>query len=304
MLLYSEGDLTDVNLCIIGGGKILDSLKKSSVTDMTIYHRKTGDGIITAIVPNPEKIQTVAFALNMADFVVISVEKIDKYLGEMILIANEFSHSGKIIIYEDYMEDELKKILKGTKFEKFPILLNPTLEELIDGMAKESGDSVKVLVDQYFKVNGVGDVILGFMKSGCVKKFDKLNVYPSKDICVVKSIQIMSKNVDKCCYPSRIGFSLKTASKLERGMILSDSELPVCNELNGKIIKSKFYKFDLPKQFQAVIGLQYVTASYDGKTMKLMKDVVGETFGNPIILIDQNKFPRLIGRFDVIKSDD
>ncbi len=292
----------DTNLCILGSGKIIEFFKKSSVTDLAIYHRQTERGIITAIVPNYEKIQTVPFALNMADHVIISVESMSKELGEMILIANEFPLDGKIVVYEDYMVDEVKRVLAGTKFEKFPILVNPTLDELVDGYADGTGknDGKLVLVDQYFKVKGVGDVVLGFMKSGCVKKFDKLVVYPSKKECVVKSIQVMSKNVDEACAGTRIGFALKTTAELGRGNVLSDSELTVSDKINGRIVKNKFYKSEIPKQFQAVIGLQYVTATFDG-ALNLMRPVVLETFGNPIILISQNSFPHLIGRFDVLR---
>jgi len=294
--------MKSINICVLGDDSITRFCKKGTKTDVTMYNRALEDKIITMIVPNIEKPQSIVFALQMCDFILLSIKEINKNIGELILFANEFNKKGKIIIYDSYIEDDVKKMLHETKFENFPILLNPkSLEEIIDGLEYERhGEEKLVMVDQYFKVKSVGDVILGFIKSGSVKVFDKLIVYPSKKECIVKSIQVMSKNYKEASEPTRIGFSLKTDAELSRGVVLSNKEIKVVSELTGKFLKNKFYKKNLNGQIQAVIGLQYVSASIENNKLKFLKPIVFETFNNPILLIDPNSFPRIAGRFDVL----
>ncbi len=295
--------MESINICVLGDDSVTKFCKKGTVTDVTMYNRALEDKIVTMIYPGIEKPQSIAFALQMCDFVILSIKNIDKNLGELILFANEFNKKGKIVVYDSYMVDDVKKMLHGTAFENFPILENPkSLEEIIDGFErKKNGEEKLVMVDQYFKVKGVGDVVLGFIKSGSVKVFDKLIVYPQKKECTVKSIQVMSKNYKEAEEGTRIGFSLKTDAELSRGVVLSDKNIKVADELIGRITKNKFYKKDLNGQFQVVIGLQYVSANVNSSKneLKFLKPVTLETFGNPILIIDPNSFPRIAGRFDI-----
>ncbi len=61
--------------------------KKGTVTDISLYDRKESDIIKTWVTPNgfPEKIQPLLQAINLAEFVIFFVDKLDKFTGEQII---------------------------------------------------------------------------------------------------------------------------------------------------------------------------------------------------------------------------
>ena len=80
--------MKSVNFVILGDASIVDELgKKGSVTDITIYDRKTPEKILSFIVPSgfPEKIQSLVQSIALAEYVIVNIVAIDKNLGEQIV---------------------------------------------------------------------------------------------------------------------------------------------------------------------------------------------------------------------------
>lgn len=80
--------MKSINFVIVGDYQIASELgKKGTTTDLSIYDRKTQDTIYTWTVPItfPDKIQSLMQATNIAEYAILNVTKIDKYLGEQVL---------------------------------------------------------------------------------------------------------------------------------------------------------------------------------------------------------------------------
>ena len=80
--------MESVNFTLIADESIAkDFGKKGTESDLTIYDKKEGDIIRTWTVPTgyPEKIQPLLQSLNMSEYVILDVSKLDKFTGEQII---------------------------------------------------------------------------------------------------------------------------------------------------------------------------------------------------------------------------
>ena len=81
--------LKSINFVIVGDHQIAGELgKKGTTTDISIYDRKTQDGIYTwtIAITFPDKIQYLMQAVNIGKCAILNnVPKLDKYLVEQIL---------------------------------------------------------------------------------------------------------------------------------------------------------------------------------------------------------------------------
>ena len=80
--------LKSINFVIVGDRQIAGELgKKGTTTDISIYDRKTQDAIYTwsTAMTFPDKIQSLMQTVNIGEYAMVNVTKVDKYLGEQIL---------------------------------------------------------------------------------------------------------------------------------------------------------------------------------------------------------------------------
>jgi selenocysteine-specific translation elongation factor len=80
--------LNSVNFVILGDSTIAAQLgKKGTATDIVIYDRKTADTVYTWTAPTsfPDKIQPLMQAVNIAEYALLNVAKLDKFLGEQVM---------------------------------------------------------------------------------------------------------------------------------------------------------------------------------------------------------------------------
>jgi selenocysteine-specific translation elongation factor len=126
-------------------------------------------------------------------------------------------------------------------------------------------------VDHSFSVKGVGEVVLGFVRQGIVKKFQKLELLPSGKEVLVRSIQMHDKDYEEAPAGSRVGLCIKgaTAEEMRRGTVLSE---PQACSVSGKVrlqfTPNAFYSGG-PKDgsFHVTAGMQTIPAklSFSGK---------------------------------------
>jgi selenocysteine-specific translation elongation factor len=79
--------LNSINFVLLGDPSIVGELgRKGTTTDIAIYDKKTSDFIYTWTLPvtYPDKIQSLLQAVNIAEYAILNVTKLDKYLGEEI----------------------------------------------------------------------------------------------------------------------------------------------------------------------------------------------------------------------------
>jgi len=147
-----------------------------------------------------------------------------------------------------------------------------------------------VVVDHSFSVKGVGEVILGFVKEGVVRKYDKLMLLPAKKEAIVRSIQMQDEEYDEAEAGSRVGLALKgaTVDELKRGSVLSAStSVMMDTKLKLSFQKSPFYSDEIREGvFHATVGMQTVPITIAEKD----ENSLGITSEKPIVYTTEDTF--------------
>ncbi|HMA82671.1 MAG TPA: EF-Tu/IF-2/RF-3 family GTPase [Candidatus Thermoplasmatota archaeon] len=248
--------------------------KKATESDMVLFHRKTDDQIFTFIYPVEDKIIPKSQITSMIDFAIISAEQITPALGETILMLDSIHIKKGIIIVEPYMDTaQLEKMIQDTSLSSFQIMprdVHQIMEYLQNqNIKKDETASVAVTIDHSFHVKGVGEVILGFVNQGTVKKHDKLQLIPLNKEIIVRSIQMQDNDVEAAPAGSRVGLAIKgvKVDDLKRGYLLcSEETAKTSSTINLSFSKNPFYPEITTGKYHTTIGLQTVPISLKKKT--------------------------------------
>jgi selenocysteine-specific translation elongation factor len=263
--------LKSINFVIVGDYQIAGELgKKGTTTDLSIYDRKTQDAIYTWTTPItfPDKIQSLMQAVNIAEYAILNVTKIDKYLGEQVLALDAINMSEGFILHSYGVdESELKKLIKKTAISNYRFLDNiDKLKQEITSLQPKSveREDCIIQIDHSFNVKGVGTVALGVIKQGAVKPFDRLKIVPSEKDVLVKSIQMHDDPVSESKSPARVGLAVKgvDADDISRGDVLCSLDSTTIKLATSAVpagfMKSPYYKGNLSENQTYIIsvGLQ------------------------------------------------
>jgi selenocysteine-specific translation elongation factor len=147
---------------------------------------------------------------------------------------------------------KLKTLIKNTAISEFQFLAD--IDQLKQQMSRLEPKSLEgkciIPIDHAFNVKGVGTVILGVIKQGAIKTFDKLKILPSGKDILVKSIQMHDDPVTECKSPARVGLAVKgvDADNISRGDVLCSPgslKLKVATDADAipaGFVKSSYYK--------------------------------------------------------------
>lgn len=245
--------------------------KKGTVTDISLYDRKESDIIRTWVTPSgfPEKIQPLFQAINLAEFVIFFVDKLDKFTGEQIIALNSLKKDKGILSHSfEVDESKLNSMIKETVIENYVKVNHDKIKEEIDRIIPiENEGPSEMVVDHCFDVKGVGTVILGKVTSGKIKQYDNLKLYPSDSEVLIKSIQMHDDPVSEAEVPSRVGLAVKGVKpdEVSRGDIISkEKAVLVASEIGLEFTKSPYYKNELSEGQMCLvsIGLQIKAAKF------------------------------------------
>lgn len=240
--------------------------KKATESDMVLFHRKTNESIFTFVYPVDDKIIPKSQIVNMIDFAIISAEKITPNLGETILMLDSIGLDKGIIVTPPYNDNtQLNKMIKDTTLESFE-LMEKDVHQIMKHLQqqtinKNSEKPVAVTIDHSFHVKGVGEVILGFVNQGTVKKHDKLTLFPMEKEIIIRSIQMQDKDFDTAPSGSRVGLAVKgvKVDELSRGCIVSEPDtVENTSTIMVSITKNPFYPKIKEGKYHMTIGLQTV----------------------------------------------
>ena len=204
--------------------------KKSTESDVQLYTFKEGDVNASMVIPfrHPEKVHPLLYAVNAGDAVLVTINAMNRDLGESILAAAAAGHSRGLIVLQNYVQpDQVAPLLKGTTLASLPMTdddKGATVRAKLAELATPHRDGpARVPVDHHFNVKGVGEVVLGFVKQGVLKKHDVLQVYPTKKTCQVRSIQVHDVDVPEAHTGDHVGLALKNIEHddLDRGHVLA-----------------------------------------------------------------------------------
>ncbi|MFZ8921686.1 MAG: EF-Tu/IF-2/RF-3 family GTPase [Nitrosopumilaceae archaeon] len=275
-----------INFVVLGKQDIAAEFgKKGTETDISLFDRKESDIIKTWVTPSgfPEKIQPLLQAINLAEFVIFFVDKLDKFTGEQIIALDSLKKEKGILSHSfDVDESKLDSMIKGTVLENYAKVEQDKINEEIDKIepSLKEGPS-EMVVDHCFDVKGVGTVILGKVTCGKIKQYDNLKLYPPESDVLIKSIQMHDDPVQESVCPARVGLAVKGVKPDEvgRGDIISEQgAVVVGSEIELDFTKSPFYKSDIAEGQMCLVsvGLQIKAAKFTSITpLKL-------TFEKPI----------------------
>lgn len=252
--------------------------KKATASDMVFFHRKIDEGIFSFIYPVEDKITVKSQIMNMSDIAIISAEQITPAVGETILMLDSLKINRGLFIVPPYADlTQLKKMIKDTSLESFQFMgrdVHQIMEFLEQQTVARNQDLAGVVtIDHSFHVKGVGEIILGFVNQGIIRKYEKMVIHPINKETLVRSIQMQDNDVDQASPGSRVGLALKnvTVDDLKRGYILSSSEeIMMGSSLTLSFFKNPFYPDIRQGSFHITIGLQTVPIkiiSVDGTTL-------------------------------------
>jgi selenocysteine-specific translation elongation factor len=284
--------------------------KKGTSTDITIYDRKTSDVVFTWTTPTmfPEKVQSLIQAVNIAEYAILNVATLDKYLGEQIIALDCAGIAEGFILHSYSVDrDKLKSMLKTTRLSGYRFIdsVDELKAEMTNLKPRGSEGPTLVSIDHAFDVKGVGTVALGVVRQGTVKVYDELFLTPTMKPVMIKSIQMHDDPVQSSSSPARVGLAIKgvTAEEISRGDIICAREAVTISSgpLGVKFTKSPFFKGELAdnQMYMLSIGMQIRPAKVkiqdDLLEISAEKPVAFKKGQSCVLLKPDNQGTRIIG---------
>jgi len=298
-----------INFVVLGKQDLASEFgKKGTVTDLSLYDRKESDIIKTWVTPSgfPDKIQPLFQAINLAEYVIFHVDKLDKFTGEQIIALDSLKKEKGILSHTfDVDESKLDMMIKGTVVEKYAKVEPDKIKEEMDKFEPVTNDDPsEMVIDHCFDVKGVGTVILGKVTNGKIKQYDNLKLYPAGIDVLIKSIQMHDDPVEESICPARVGLAVKGAKPDEvgRGDIISkEGTVDVKSEIELDFQKSPFYKSDIAENQGCLvnIGLQIKAAKFSSVSplkLSFEKPIVCKKGQIAVILKPESTTIRILGR--------
>ena len=184
--------MESINFVCLGQTEFVNELgKRGQSNDITIYDSKKDDRIITYVIPSgfPDKIQPLITAVNLGEYSIVNIDKLDSFLGEQIVALDLLGLDKGFLLHSYGVDSEaLKSLLRNTVALSFKIEQNiESLKESINSLSSVKRDGPTIIhIDNVFNVKGVGAVVLGVLKQGVIKVYDELTLFPRKKKVTVK----------------------------------------------------------------------------------------------------------------------
>jgi len=300
--------MKSINYTILGDESIAkDFGKKGTATDISIYDRKETDVLRTWIAPStfPDKIPPLFQALNMAEYVIFHVTKLDKFTGEQIVALDVLNKTRGVLSHSFEVDrNTLLSMIKGTVVEQYKLVEFENIKKEVDLLQPISKEGkLKIAIDHCFDVKGVGTVILGKVTQGKVRVYENLKLVPKGVDVVIKSIQMHDDPVEEAMCPARVGLSVKgiIPNDVQRGDLLCMPDtVKVSQEIELDYIPNKFFKEKIGENqmFLVNIGLQIRPAkiiSLVPMKLSLGKAVAYEKEEICVILKPESTSIRIVG---------
>mgnify|MGYP000910649332 CR=1 FL=1 len=297
-----------INFVVLGKQDIASEFgKKGTVTDLSLFDRKESDIIKTWVTPSgfPEKIQPLFQAINLAEYVIFHVDKLDKFTGEQIIALDSLKKEKGILSHTfDVDESKLNLMIKGTVVENYVQVEQDKIKEEMDKLEPISNDSPsEMVIDHCFDVKGVGTVILGKVTNGKIKQYDNLKLYPAGIDVLIKSIQMHDDPVTESVCPARVGLAVKGAKpdEVSRGDVISvENAVDVKSEIELDFTKNPFFKGDIAENQGCLVsvGLQVKAAKFTSISplkLKFEKPIICKSGDIAVILKPESTTIRILG---------
>lgn len=306
--------MKSINFTLLGDESIAkDFGKKGTTTDITIYDKKEAGILRTWTIPTsfPDKIQSLFQAIQMGEYVIFHVAKLDKFTGEQIIALDILDKKQGLLAYSfDVDKNTLLTMIKGIVVEQYKLVEIENLKKEVESLEPISKEGhTKIAIDHCFDVKGVGAVILGKIVQGKIKVYENLKLLPKGSDVVIKSIQMHDDTVEDAVSPARVGLAVKgvVPEDVQRGDVLcTPNTMLVSQEIEIEYRQNKFFKDKLSENqmFLVNIGLQIRPVkiiALDPMKLSLGKPAVYEKGDTCIILKPESTTIRIVGSGKIIK---
>ena len=239
--------------------------KKGTESDILMFNRKLDEQIFSFMSPVEDKISPKSQIISGIDAAVVVFSETTRDLGETVVMLDAFNISRGIAVTSPYATPEqIAAIIRSTALRSFIVQeRDPTkILEVLRSFEPErdTSSSTVVVVDHSFSVKGVGEVVLGFVRKGIVRKYDKLTLLPENKEVIVRSIQMQDEDYEEAEAGARVGLALKgaTVEEMKRGSILcAPGSAKADTTFNLSFKKSPFYSDELKEgAFHATVSMQ------------------------------------------------
>ena len=241
----------------------------------------------------PEKIQPLLYTLSIADSVVLLVDTLTPKIGEIIVALDSLGLDKGIVMSSSPIP------LKGTVLDKYEKAadMEAAKAKVLAFAPVAGGDTAFALAERTAAVKSVGNVAYSSVKSGKIRKQDKLFLLPEGKDIEVRSIHVNGNEVEEAGAGTRIELAFK-GDLFERGIIVPlRHEHQVENVVNGKFVKSPFFKDELKGRIHAYTNMQYVEGAVTDNDLTLLQPLAFEK-GESILVVDaSNQKLRIAGVF-------
>ena len=290
--------------------------KKGTESDIAMFNRKMDEHIFTFLSPVEDKLSPKSQIISSIDVAIVVFTGMTKELGETIVMLDSLSISNGIAVASTYATPEqITTIIKDTSMKSF-IVEKKDASKILEILKSQNPErdtqsSTVTVVDHSFSVAGVGEVILGIVKKGTIRKHDKLMLLPANKEITVRSIQMQDEDYDAAEAGSRVGLAVKgaTVDELKRGSILCvPDSVKTGTKLKLSFKKSPFYSDDVKEgAFHATVGMQTIpiTITENQETTLVIQSEkpIAYTSEDTFLLLDLNaKKMRIMGKAHALEK--
>ena len=257
------------------------SKKLDSVNNMQIALTRSGD-IIVYPLDYPNSISTFLRVLSISESVIFVLNQEVSALDAEIALTIEFSALQKgYVLTDDYSDTQSFDAL----FSKYKLGKLPKIRELAEidrrSDSQSQAGASTVSIDKHFIVKGIGQVVLGFVLDGTVKKGDKMYLLPSGKQVIVKSIQVMDEDKNSCGKGEHVGLALNNVDDKDFDVNYSvSSSNEVKSEFACVFTKTDFYKLD---PFASSVLTCAINGRNFGLNLKKENEKTLVSFSKPIL---------------------
>jgi selenocysteine-specific translation elongation factor len=284
--------------------------KKDTESDMVMFNRKMDDCVFTFMSPVEDKLSVKSQIGFCIDAAIVGFNGMTRELGETVVLLDSLGVREGVAVTSPFAtNDQIAAVTKNTTLESFIVGQrepNKILEVLKSCQPERDMISPAVItVDHSFSVKGVGEVVLGFVRRGIVRKYDKLTLLPANKEVVVRSIQIQDEDYLEAEAGIRVGLAIKgaTVEEMRRGAILHASNgFQTATKLKLSLEKSRFYSDNVREgAFHATVGMQTVpiaiTETSENSIVIESEKTMVYTPDDTFLLLDLNaKKMRIMGK--------
>jgi len=266
--------------------------KKEERRGIHVYSLKEDSKYLTVLCPYDwhNRPETLAQVFSTADVLVIAATGNLQEMANIVIAAHLSGKRGFVLGEPSLIE----QITKGTAVEKYEPVSDPLeLRERLLSVEPPAETRTLALVDDVFKVKGIGVVALGFVISGSLKRHQALTV-PQRGLSVeIKSLQLHDEDVAEIGAGNRFGASLKNVdeSQVDRGDYFCDYGMDTGTRVSG-IDTLPFLRKRLSE------GSQYMAVqSMQDSPFILGQNIVQKPFasrGEKALIVDKTKEPFII----------